>query len=62
MLRTSQEASIDKVRQLIPLQGLGSNGAWLLVRAFLGWRALQNRREVGLSQWRGSYSWPCGAS
>ena len=47
MLRTSQEVSIDKVRQLMPLKGIGINGAWLLVRAFFGWRALKNRREVG---------------
>jgi transposase len=47
MLRTAQEARLDKVRQVMPLQGLGSNGAWVGGRAFLGWRALPNRREVG---------------
>ena len=47
MLRTSQEASIDKVRQLMHLKGIGIKGAWLFVMAFFGWRALKNRREVG---------------
>ena len=47
MLHTSQEASLDKVRQLMHLKGIGINGAWLLVMEFFGWRALKNRREVG---------------
>jgi transposase len=46
-LQTSSEASIDKVRQLMLLKGIGINGAWLLVMAFFGWRACKNRREVG---------------
>jgi transposase len=47
MLRTSQEASIEKVRQLMHLKGIGINGAWVLVMEFFGWRELKNRREVG---------------
>ena len=47
LLETSQEASIEKIRQLMHLQGIGINGAWLLVRAFFGWRDFQTRREVG---------------
>jgi len=47
LLQTSPEASIDKVRQLMQLKGIGSNGAWLVVRAFFGWRAFKHRREVG---------------
>jgi transposase len=47
LLQTSPEASIDKVRQLMQLKGIGSNGAWLLVMEFFGWRAFKNRREVG---------------
>jgi transposase len=47
LLRRSQEANIEKVRQLMHLRGIGSNGAWLLVREFFGWRAWKNRREVG---------------
>jgi transposase len=46
-LQTSLDASIDKVRQLMQLKGIGINGAWLLVMALFGWRAFQNRREVG---------------
>jgi transposase len=47
LLRTSQEASIEKVRQLMHLKGSGINGAWLLAMEFFGGRALKNRREVG---------------
>lgn len=47
VLQTSPDASIDKVRQLMMLKGIGINGAWLLVREFFGWRAFKNRREVG---------------
>jgi transposase len=46
-LQTSSEASIDKVRQLMLLKGIGINGAWLLGMEFFGWRAFKNRREVG---------------
>ena len=46
-LQTSSETSIDKVRQLMQLKGIGSNGAWLLVREFFGWRAVTHRRAVG---------------
>jgi transposase len=47
LLRTSPEASIEKVRQLMHLKGIGINGAWLLVMEFFGWREFKNRREVG---------------
>jgi transposase len=47
VLHSSEDASLEKVRQLMPLKGLGINGAWLVVMAFFGWRAVQNRREVG---------------
>jgi transposase len=46
-LQTSAEASIDQVRQLMLLKGIGINGAWVLVLEFFGWRACKNRREVG---------------
>jgi transposase len=46
-LQASTDASINKVRQLMLLKGIGINGAWLLVMAFFGWRQLKNRREVG---------------
>jgi transposase len=47
LLRTSEEAAIDKVRQLMMLKGIGINGSWLLVMEFFAWRAFKNRREVG---------------
>jgi transposase len=47
LLQTSPEASIDKVRQLMQLKGVGINGAWLLVMELFGWRAFKTRREVG---------------
>jgi transposase len=46
-LQVSTDASIDQVRQLMQLKGMGINGAWLVVREFFGWRACKNRREVG---------------
>jgi transposase len=47
LLQTSADASIDKIRQLMQLKGIGINGAWLLVMELFGWRAFTNRREVG---------------
>jgi transposase len=47
VLHTSQEASIEQVRQLMPRTGIGINGAWVLVMKSFAWRQLQNRREVG---------------
>jgi transposase len=46
-LQTSSEASIEQIRQLMLLKGIGINGAWLLVMEFFGWRVFNNRREVG---------------
>jgi len=39
--------SIEKLRQLMHLKGIGINGSWLLVMEFFGWRDFKNRREVG---------------
>jgi len=47
LLQTSPDASIDKVRQLMMLKGIGINGSRLLVMEFFGWRECKNRREVG---------------
>jgi transposase len=47
VLQTSSDASIDKIRQLMMLKGIGINGAWLFVMEFFGWRAFKKRREVG---------------
>jgi transposase len=47
LLQTSTDTSIDKIRQLMMLKGIGINGSWLLVMEFFGWREFKNRREVG---------------
>ncbi len=47
LLRTAQDASVDKVRRLLRLCGIGENSAWLYVMEFFGWREFHNRREVG---------------
>ncbi|MEW5995760.1 MAG: IS110 family transposase, partial [Candidatus Zixiibacteriota bacterium] len=47
IIRTSQLPSIQQVRQLMRLKGIGINSAWLFVMEFFSWRAFHNRREVG---------------
>jgi transposase len=47
VLQRSQDASIEKVRQLMHLRGIGINGSWMLVMEFFAWREFKNRREVG---------------
>ena len=47
LLQSATDASLDKVRQLMHLRGIGINGSWLLVRACFAWRERKNRREVG---------------
>jgi transposase len=44
--QTSQEANIEKVRQLMQLRGSGSNGSWVLGMEFFGGREFKTRREV----------------
>ena len=46
-LRHSDDASIEKVRQLMMLKGVGANSSWLFVMEFFGWRTFHNRKEVG---------------
>jgi transposase len=47
MIRSSQDPAVEKVRQLLKLQGIGENSSWLFVMEFFGWRQFRNRREVG---------------
>ena len=47
LLQSSQDASIEKVRQLMQLKGIGINGSWLLVMEFFGWRELQESSRGG---------------
>jgi len=44
---TSADPSVEKVRQLLKLRGIGENSSWLFVMEFFGWRNFRNRREVG---------------
>jgi transposase len=41
------EPVVGQVHQLLTLQGVGSNSAWLYVMEFFAWRQFRNRREVG---------------
>jgi transposase len=47
MLQSAEDASLEKVRQLMQLRGIGVNGAWVLVMEFFAWREFKNRRQVG---------------
>lgn len=47
LIRTSNDPSVEKVRWLMRLKGIGENSAWLFVMEFFGWRQFRNRREVG---------------
>jgi transposase len=47
LIRESDDASVEKVRWLMRLKGIGENSAWLFVMEFFGWRDFRNRRQVG---------------
>jgi transposase len=47
LIRTSDDPSVEMVRQLLHLKGIGENSAWLFVMEFFGWRQFRNRRQVG---------------
>jgi len=47
LLRTSQAEDVERVRQLMALDGIGENSAWVFVTEFFGWREFRNRREIG---------------
>jgi transposase len=47
LIRASEHASVEQVRQLMQLKGIGVNSSWLFVMEFFSWRAFRNRREVG---------------
>ena len=47
LIRTSDDPSVEKVRQLLKLKGIGENSAWLFTMEFFGWRDFRNRRQVG---------------
>jgi transposase len=45
-IRTVRDQSVDKVRQLLRLRGIGANSAWLYVMEFFGWRRIRNRKQL----------------
>jgi transposase len=47
LLRHSTEPSVEQVRRLLQLRGVGENSAWLFVMEFFGWREFRTRRQVG---------------
>jgi len=47
LIRSADDPSVAKVRQLLHLKGIGVNGAWLFTMEFFAWRQFQNRRQVG---------------
>src|SRR5260370_23911319 len=46
-IQQTETASMDKVRRLLELRGLGLNGAWLLVYEFFAWRQFTSGKQVG---------------
>jgi transposase len=46
-IKHDRSQAVDKVRQLLRLRAIGSNGAWVYVNEFFGWRRFRNRKEVG---------------
>jgi transposase len=46
-VRQGGSKTIDKVRRLLELKGIGIKSAWLFGLEFFGWRTFQNRRQVG---------------
>jgi transposase len=46
-IRTSQLPTVNQIRLLMRLKGIGINSAWLFVMEFFSWRAFHNRREIG---------------
>jgi transposase len=47
LMQTTEDAVMQKVRQLLTLKGIGANSAWVFVMEFFGWRAFRNGKEVG---------------
>lgn len=46
LLRTSTADDLEQIRQLVLLDGIGENSAWVFVTEFFAWREFNNRREV----------------
>jgi transposase len=46
-LRHSEEESVETVRNLLRLKGIGLNASWMFGMEFYSWRKFNNRKEVG---------------
>ena len=46
LLETSTDPSVDLVRRLLRLRGIGEVSAWLFAMELFSWRRFRNRREV----------------
>jgi len=46
LLKNSTDPTIEQVRRLLQLKGIGMNTAWVDVMEFFAWREFHNRREV----------------
>jgi len=47
LLEQSEAESLEKVRRLMQIKGIGTNCAWLLVMELFAWREFRNRKQVG---------------
>jgi transposase len=47
LIRTSTDPAVEQVRQLLRLNGIGLNSAWLYEMEFFSWRNFKNRQELG---------------
>ena len=47
LVRPSQRADVELVRQLMRMKGIGLGSAWQWVMEFFAWREFRNRRQVG---------------
>ena len=46
-IKHERSETMDKVRTLLRLRGIGNNCAWVYVNEFFGWREFANRKQVG---------------
>lgn len=46
-VRTHNTKSMERVRQMLSLRGIGIESSWLLEKEFFGWRQFKNKKEVG---------------
>lgn len=47
LLEQGEAPSLELIRRLLELRGIGETSAWLLVYELFGWREFENRRQLG---------------